>query len=403
MLNKETLEFIRNHKDEDVRTLVMKSCGQTVVDLHQALIQIEGWQMARKKLPVWASYDNILFPPKLSLEQCSSEETALYKKYLVERLFSTSRRPYACMVDLTGGYGIDFSYIAPLFEKAVYVERQDILCRLAAHNFPILGLKHAQVICGDGGETLSSLEKMSLCFVDPARRDNQGRKTVSITDCEPDLTSLQEQLEKKAEVCLFKLSPLLDISRAVDELRHVAEIHVVSVRDECKELLLVIDKCITTNPVCRCVNLQRNQTDFIFTFEEERNALCNYAETLESYLYEPNASIMKAGAFKTVANRFGLKKLHPNSHLYTSDVVIQEFPGRVFRIENFSSFSKSDLRSLLKDISNANLTIRNFPSDVSALRKKLKLKDGGDTYLFATTVADGSHILIKARKIENVS
>lgn len=403
MLNRETLDFIKKYKDGDVRMLAMKSGGHSGVDLHMALMQIEGWQIARKKLPAWAAYDNILFPPRLSLEQCSSEEAALYKKYLVERIFTSAGRAYTCMVDLTGGYGIDFSYIAPLFEGAVYVERQDILCRLAAHNFPVLGLENVQIVCGDGKDVLSHIKNISLCFVDPARRDSQGRKTVSISDCEPDLTLLQKQLEGKAEVCLFKLSPLLDISRAVDELSHVAEIHVVSVRDECKELLLVIDKCSTNSPVCRCVNLQRDQSEFIFTYEEERNASCDYVENPESYLYEPNASIMKAGAFKIVASRFGLKKLHPNSHLYTSDKKIDKFPGRVFAVEGFSGFSKSDLKALLKTLPNANLTIRNFPSEVSALRKKLKLKDGGDTYLFATTVANGSHILIRTHKAESVS
>lgn len=402
MLNTETLDFIKKHRDDDVRKLAMKGSANAGVDLRLALTQIEGRQIARRKLPAWASHENILFPPKLSLEQCSSEETALYKKHLVEQLFATSGRRCARMTDLTGGYGIDFSYLAPLFDTAVYVERQEVLCRLATHNFPLLGLEHVQVICGDGQEVLSHSEKMSLCFADPARRDGQGRKTVSIADCEPDLTKMQALLEEKSDVCLFKLSPLLDIHQAVGELRHVAEIHVVSVHDECKELLLVIDKS-RQSQICHCVNLQRNQSDFVFTIDEERNASCEYADRPEMYLYEPNASILKAGAFKTVSNRFELKKLHPNSHLYTSDRLIMDFPGRIFVVEGFSGFSKTELRKMLEGVNQANLTVRNFPADVSALRKRLKLKEGGVLYLFATTVADGSHILIKTHKAEGFS
>lgn len=401
MINEKTLKFIREHAHDNPKALALKKPADAEIDFQTALIQIEGRQVAAKKLPEWAANDGIVFPPKVSLEQCSSEETACYKQTVIKRLLHDAGIPADRFVDMTGGFGIDFSYLSALFKEAVYIERQDRLCQLAKHNFSILGLTQAQVIQADCVEAITNMDNMSVCYADPARRDATGRKTVLITDCDPDLGKLQETLEKKTRFCMFKLSPLLDISHAASALHHVSEVHVVCLQDECKELLLITDNHKQdTNYTCHCINLGRSYPSYTFSPAEEQSAVCNYAKELGNYLYEPHAGILKAGAFKSIACRFGLKKLHPNSHLYTSDRLAETFPGRSFQIDACGNFSKASIKQLTDSLDKANLTVRNFPADVSELRKRLKLKDGGDVYLFATTLADNTHALIRTHKIQ---
>ena len=494
IMNQATLDFIRQHQDDDVRQLAFLGRKYPEVDMPFALDQIRGRKMARMKLPLWASIDGIIYPPHISMEQCSSEQTALYKAELAARLLglsssssengqetekesenaknlhlseicefagkgavdsefaqneATSKRqqiltevdnnvnetkeePHAGdfseeigFVDLTGGFGVDFSYIASrMGVKSMYVERQAHLCEAAKENFGRLGLKNAIVKNGDGIEVLHSFASknddaasdslgitedqsqsllktnlgLKLIFIDPARRDDAGNKVVSLKDCTPDVTVLQEEMLSKADYVIIKLSPMLDWHRAVSELNCVQEVHIISVNNECKELLLVLSARNMGNLRIYCVNDAQS-----FVCEEsdmEASSVKIAPSTLEEmqYLYEPNASLMKAGCFSVLSERYDARMLSKNSHLFVSREPIAVFPGRSFRIIAVSSFNKKELKRHLSGITKANIAIRNFPLSVAELRKRLKLKDGGETYIFATTLSDESHVLVITEK-----
>jgi len=396
-------DFISLHRTDDIRQLALKK-GPEGVDIPWCLQQIEGWQLARKKLPKWSQTDGVLwFPPRLSMEQCSSEATALYKHNLAERLLPEEVR--GSVVDLTGGFGIDFSYMASLFRQPKYVERQEHLCEIARHNLPLLGLERAEVVCGDSTEMDFSAD---LVFIDPARRDVVGRKTVAIEDCTPNVVELLDSLLARTRFLIIKLSPMLDISQALRVLHHIVEVHVVSVKGECKELLLVLRGAIgkdskecASGVTYYCVNLETEDAP-LFCSHEERVVsdlqVVQDISDLQGYLFEPNASVLKAGCQDVLCNRYHLKKLHPCSNLFVGEERIPGFPGRQFSINGYSDFSKKDLKSFLAGIQQGNLTVRNFPTSVAELRKKLKLKEGGDRYFFATTIADGDHVLIRCVK-----
>ena len=511
IMNQATLDFIRQHQDDDVRQLAFLGSKYPEVDMPFALDQIRGRKMARVKLPRWASIDGIIYPPHISMEQCSSEQTALYKAELAARLLSLSpsssengeekekesenasnlhlseicefvgkgavdsefaKNEATCkkqqilteseenvneikeepregdfseeigFVDLTGGFGVDFSYIASrLGVKSMYVERQAHLCEAAKENFGRLGLKNAIVKNGDGIEVLHSflpkkkdaasaddslgiiydqplsLPKtnlgLKLIFIDPARRDDAGNKVVSLKDCTPDVTVLQEEMLSKAYYVIIKLSPMLDWHHAVSELSHVKEVHIISVNNECKELLLVLsarnmgkmEASSADGEVKHAGNLR------IYCVNDAQSFVCDELDmesssvkiapsTLEEmqYLYEPNASLMKAGCFSILSKRYGAKMLSKNSHLFVSREPIAVFPGRSFRIIAISSFNKKELKRYLSGITKANIATRNFPLSVAELRKRLKLKDGGETYIFATTLSDESHVLVITEK-----
>ena len=509
IMNQATLDFIRQHQDDDVRQLAFLGSKYPEVDMPFALDQIRGRKMARVKLPRWASIEGIIYPPHISMEQCSSEQTALYKAELAARLLGLSpsssengeekemesenasnlhlseicefagkgavdsefaKNEATCkkqqilteseenvnetkeephegdfseeigFVDLTGGFGVDFSYIASrLGVKSMYVERQAHLCEAAKENFGRLGLKNAIVKNGDGIEVLHSFASkkddaaseslgitedqsqsllktnlgLKLIFIDPARRDDAGNKVVSLKDCTPDVTLLQEEMLSKADYVIIKLSPMLDWHRAVSELNCVQEVHIISVNNECKELLLVLsarnmggmeassaDREVKHAGSLRiyCVNDAQS-----FVCEEsdmEASSVKIAPSTLEEmqYLYEPNASLMKAGCFCVLSERYGARMLSKNSHLFVSRDLIAAFPGRSFRIIAISSFNKKELKRHLSGITKANIATRNFPLSVAELRKRLKLKDGGETYIFATTLSDESHVLVITEK-----
>ena len=509
IMNQATLDFIRQHQDDDVRQLAFLGSKYPEVDMPFALDQIRGRKMARVKLPRWASIDGIIYPPHISMEQCSSEQTALYKAELAARLLGLSpsssengeekekesenasnlhlseicefagkgavdsefaKNEATCkkqqilteskenvneikeeshegdfseetgFVDLTGGFGVDFSYIASrLGMKSMYVERQAHLCEAAKENFERLGLKNAIVKNGDGIEVLHSFASkkeaaasdsfgltedlsqsllktnlgLKLIFIDPARRDDAGNKVVSLKDCTPDVTLLQEEMLSKADYVIIKLSPMLDWHRAVSELNCVQEVHIISVNNECKELLLVLsarnmgemeassaDREVKhAGSLCiYCVNDAQS-----FVCEEsdmEASSVKIAPSTLEEmqYLYEPNASLMKAGCFGVLSGRYDARMLSKNSHLFVSREPIAAFPGRSFRIIAVSSFNKKELKRHLSGITKANIATRNFPLSVAELRKRLKLKDGGETYIFATTLSDESHVLVITEK-----
>ncbi len=511
IMNQATLDFIRQHQDDDVRQLAFLGSKYPEVDMPFALDQIRGRKMARVKLPRWANIDGIIYPPHISMEQCSSEQTALYKAELAARLLGLSssssengeekekesenasnlhlseicefagkgavdsefaKNEATCkkqqilteskenvneikeephegdfseetgFVDLTGGFGVDFSYIASrLGVKSMYVERQAHLCEAAKENFGRLGLKNAIVKNGDGIEVLHSflpkkkdaasaddslgiiydqplsLPKtnlgLKLIFIDPARRDDAGNKVVSLKDCTPDVTVLQEEMLSKAYYVIIKLSPMLDWHRAVSELNCVKEVHIISVNNECKELLLVLsarnmggkEASSADGEVKHAGNLR------IYCVNDAQSFICDELDmesssvkiapsTLEEmqYLYEPNASLMKAGCFGVLSERYDARMLSKNSHLFVSREPIAVFPGRSFRIIAISSFNKKELKRYLSGITKANIATRNFPLSVAELRKRLKLKDGGETYIFATTLSDESHVLVITEK-----
>lgn len=494
IMNQATLDFICQHQDDDVRQLAFLGSKYPEVDMPFALDQIRGRKMARVKLPRWASIDGIIYPPHISMEQCSSEQTALYKAELAARLLGLSssssengeekekesenasnlhlseicefagkgavdsefaKNEATCkkqqilteskenvneikeepcegdfseetgFVDLTGGFGVDFSYIASrLGVKSMYVERQAHLCEAAKENFERLGLKNAIVKNGDGIEVLHSFASkkeaaasdslgitedqsrsllktnlgLKLIFIDPARRDDAGNKVVSLKDCTPDVTVLQEEMLSKADYVIIKLSPMLDWHRAVSELSHVREVHIISVNNECKELLLVLSARNMGNLRIYCVN---DAQSFVCEESDMESSSVKIAPfTLEEmqYLYEPNASLMKAGCFSVLSERYDARMLSKNSHLFVSCEPIAVFPGRSFRIIAVSSFNKKELKRHLSGITKANIATRNFPLSVAELRKRLKLKDGGETYIFATTLSDESHVLMITEK-----
>lgn len=494
IMNQATLDFIRQHQDDDVRQLAFLGSKYPEVDMPFALDQIRGRKMARVKLPRWASIDGIIYPPHISMEQCSSEQTALYKAELAARLLGLSssssengeekekesenasnlhlseicefagkgavdsefaKNEATCkkqqilteseenvneikeephegdfseetgFVDLTGGFGVDFSYIASrLGVKSMYVERQTHLCEAAKENFGRLGLKNAIVKNGDGIEVLHSFASkketaasdslgitedqpqsllktnlgLKLIFIDPARRDDAGNKVVSLKDCTPDVTLLQEEMLSKADYVIIKLSPMLDWHRAVSELNCVQEVHIISVNNECKELLLVLSARNMGNLRIYCVN---DAQSFVCEESDMESSSVKIAPfTLEEmqYLYEPNASLMKAGCFGVLSERYDARMLSKNSHLFVSREPIAVFPGRSFRIIAVSSFNKKELKRHLSGITKANIATRNFPLSVAELRKRLKLKDGGETYIFATTLSDESHVLMITEK-----
>lgn len=494
IMNQATLDFIRQHQDDDVRQLAFLGSKYPEVDMPFALDQIRGRKMARVKLPRWASIDGIIYPPHISMEQCSSEQTALYKAELAARLLGLSpsssengeekgkesenasnlhlseicefaakgavdsefaKNEATCekqqilteskenvnetkeephegdfseetgFVDLTGGFGVDFSYIASrLGVKSMYVERQAHLCEAAKENFGRLGLKNAIVKNGDGIEVLHSFASkkeaaaseslgitedqsqsllktnlgLKLIFIDPARRDDAGNKVVSLKDCTPDVTLLQEEMLSKADYVIIKLSPMLDWHRAISELNCVKEVHIISVNNECKELLLVLSARNMGNLRIYCVN---DAQSFVCEESDMESSSVKIAPfTLEEmqYLYEPNASLMKAGCFGVLSERYDARMLSKNSHLFVSREPIAVFPGRSFRIIAISSFNKKELKRHLSGITKANIAIRNFPLSVAELRKRLKLKDGGETYIFATTLSDESHVLVITEK-----
>ena len=386
MINEQTWDFIRQHAADDVRKLALQGTKDAAVDLSMALQQIAGRQTALKKLPSWAAVERVLYPPHLNMEQCSSEQTARYKARL-----AGSGDTY---VDLTGGLGVDFYWMSQGFKQRYYVERNAELCELVEHNFRTLG-HSCSVCCCDTATYLPTVPHADVVFLDPARRNEHGGRTYDIKDCTPNILELLPLLMEKADKVILKLSPMLDWRKAVDDLQYVREVHIVSVDNECKELLLVLEQ--TERPL-RLVCVNNNQ---IFEVSSHSSPLTSHPSPLtpEQFLYEPNASIMKAGCFDALAQQYPVCQVSANSHLFLSSVEIEDFPGRRFQICAISSTNKQTLKETLAGVSRANITVRNFPMSVEQLRKKLHLKDGGDTYIFATTKADGAHCLYICRKI----
>ena len=427
-INEKTWKFIREHADEDVRKVALLGTKDPEVDLKMALQQIAGRQTARKKLPTWAEMEGIIYPPHLNMEQCSSELTARYKAELVMGDECSVLDDSAKFVDMTGGFGVDFYWIAkaisqhpsPNTQQLIYIEQNETLCAIAQHNFAQLGL-NCTAYCCDTTTYLTKMPHACLVFLDPARRNEHGGRTYGIADCSPNVLELLPMLMEKADRMLLKLSPMLDWRKAVDDLTQqgaqVHSVHIVSVDNECKELLIQVtnNKGERKNDAVGalqviCVNLLSNGERQVLTFggqspytthtqDSPRQSDSQFSIPNSQFLYEPNASIMKAGYFAELEQRYPVRQVAHNSHLFLSTDNIDGFPGRTFEIQAISSMNKKEINQKLTAVESANIAVRNFPMSADQLRKKLKLKDGGNTYIFATTMSDGEHKLFICRKI----
>ena len=406
-----TQEFITQNLNADIRELALRHAGRTDIDLPYALDQIAGRRTAQTKLPLWAATDGIIYPPHISMEQCSSEQTAMYKAEVAQRLIAELPVPPALptpqrtLIDLTGGFGVDFSFLAPMFDKAVYIERQSHLCDLSRHNMAALGIAQAETICGDCAQIIGEISHATLIYADPARRSASGGRTFAISDCTPDVLAMRETLLDKADFTMLKISPMLDWRKAAADMgSHVGEVHIVSAGNECKELLLIMSRKFTGLERIYCVNDDQtfsftpSQTSQSSQFSHPSQSSLPSLFSQSSYLYEPNASLMKAGCFALIAQRYACRPVSRDSHLFLSSEPIPSFPGRGFAIRAITTMNKRELKAALGGTGRANVSVRNFPMTADALRKKLKLKDGGDTYIFGTTTADSRHVLIICEK-----
>lgn len=395
-IDKDTQQFILKHESDDIRQLALKAKSYPGIDMSIAIKQIAGRQIAKHKIPSWYQCENIIYPKHLSMEQCSSEATALYKAALCKG---------DILIDLTGGLGVDFSFMAKNHKQAYYIETQHELTELAQCNFNTLNLNQSKVIQDDAVSFLNSFDGIAdTIFIDPARRNDTGKKTVLIEDCTPNLLEIDNLLTTKAQRVIIKLSPMLDITHALNSLSNVTEVHIISVNNECKELLFIKDKVRKDEDIqLICINLLTNKKDESFTFikAEENTSSISHTDEPKRYLYEPNSSILKAGAYRSLGARYGLMKLHPNSHLYTSDTLIDSFPGRKFQIKEVISPNKKEIKAHFKDITQANIATRNYPFSVADIRKQTKLKEGGTDYIFATTLANEKKVLILCQKVSD--
>lgn len=390
--NEETIQFIRDNLAKDVNQLLLSAKKYPDIDMAFCVEQIASRKQIKEKLPNWYSNFNLWFPAKITTEQCSSEQTAAYKQRLCHG-------KNGC--DMTGGLGIDTYYISRNFEHYTYMERFEEYCEAAIHNFRELGVNNIDVLQGDSMSHLNQLTDLDLIYLDPARRSDCNKRLYDLTECEPNIVELAPDLVKKARMVIVKVSPMADINRCLELLPMTQEVHIVSVKNECKELLLVLTDQITDDDVTiYCVNYSTDgEQQFSFTLKEEKNNYLRVVNIVDNYLYEPNSSVMKGGAFKTIAERFGLKKLHQHSHLYTSDKYIEDFPGRRFEVIRTDDFTKKWLQSCAKENPKANLATRNFPLSVADIRKRSKLAEGGSLYLFATTLGDDRKVIIYCEKL----
>lgn len=389
--NEPTVAFLKSHWNADPAMLLLQSARYPNVDMAWVAQQLKGRKKAKEKIPSWYENDDIAYPPTISMEQCSSEATAKYKATLCSG---------SSLLDLTGGLGVDTAFMSANFISTSYIERNAELAGIVQHNFKQLGLDSITVEVEDSIKILYSSQEVGWLYVDPARRKENQQKAVLLSDCEPNVLEHQAQLLAKAKNVLVKLSPLFDVTELSRLFSNAVAIHIVSVENECKELLLHLDREEHNSPDIICVNILKSggQQRFSFKLSSEIQMNADFASSPLAYLYEPNASIQKSGGIRNFASSYGLQMLHPNTRLYTSDSRMEDFQGRSFIVEAVFGLSKQEVKENLAGVKKANITARNFPQTVAELRKKLGLQDGGDVYLFATTLLSGKKALIRCRK-----
>ena len=399
MTNNLTEQFIREHLTADVRAIAL-SAHPDGVDMQYALTQISGWQAARAKIPLWADTEGIIYPKHLPMEQCTSQHIAQYKASVVEQLIGKDFK----MADLTGGFGVDCYFISRSASGTCYNEMSGELCDIALNNYKILQRSDIAVTCGSAEDFIAQQhDSFDLLYLDPARRGDAGRKLISIKDCQPDVKALQDSLLKVSKYVMVKLSPMLDISRALTELRNVSRILIIGLEGECKELVFILERGYTQEPVLEAIDINTDGTlgMTISSAKSAENALpLPVADPVllqpGTFISEPSAPYMKSALFRTIAATTGTALLHPDTHLFWSKEKPESFPGRIFKLEGIIPFDKRSLSALTK--TQANLSVRNFPETAPALQQKLKLRDGGPRYLIATTLKDGKRVLLNLQK-----
>ena len=396
-INEPTLQYISAHADSDVSHLALHSSKDPQVDMAVALQQIAGRQKAKEKLPEWYATEGILYPKKVSMEQCSSSQTADYKASLVEG---------ASFADFSGGFGVDTAAFSKKFGKGWYVEPQEELCELFQHNCKVLDINNVDIINGSMEDNLASIEHMDMIYLDPSRRDTHGRRVVSLTDCTPNLLEWKSALLERCNILMVKMSPMIDIFQTLRDLPETYAVHVVAVEGECKEVLFLLSRrdapwhVSTTSPTIVAVDINKTATFRVETILiTEHTTPPQIAIELGTYLYEPNAAVMKAGIFNALSQKFQISKLAKNTNLFTSNELHEDFPGRVFSIEAVHEFHPRKTAKELSHLESASIAVRNFPLTAEELRKTLKIKDGNTCYLFGCTLWDGRKVVVVGDKL----
>ena len=399
MENNKTEQFIREHRTDDVRKLALASHPKEI-DLQYALTQISGWQAAKSKLPLWADTDGIIYPRHLPMEQCTSQHIAQYKASVVEQFIGKDFK----MADLTGGFGVDCFYISRSASSTCYNEMSSELCDIALNNYKVLRRPDIAVSCRSAEDFIAQQHNyFDLLYLDPARRGDAGHKLISIKDCQPDVTIMQDSLLSISKHVMIKLSPMLDVSKALTELHNVKCVFIIGLEGECKEITLLLQRGFNAEPTITAVDINSNGKPemTVSSTKSIDNALplpIVLPEQLQpgTFISEPSAPYMKSALFRTIAYRTGTAPLHPDTHLFWSVKKPENFPGRTFKLEGIIPFDKRSLSTLIK--TQANLSVRNFPETAPQLQKSLKLKDGGTRYLIATTLSDSKRVLLNLQK-----
>ena len=397
-INEQTWQYIVAHAEDDVAHLALHPSKDPQVDMAVVLQQIAGRQKAKEKLPDWYATEGILFPRKVSMEQCSSSQTAEYKASLVGG---------DSFADFSGGFGVDTVALAQKFANGYYVEPQEELCDLFRHNSNLLGIRNVEVINGTMEEHLAAIGHVDTIYLDPSRRDVHGRRVVSLADCRPNLLEWKSALLEQCNTLMVKLSPMIDIHQTLRDLPETYAVHVVAVEGECKEVVFLLTRrdvpwhvSTTTDPTIIAVDIHKNAISRVeSTLETERTTPPRIATELGIYLYEPNAAVMKAGIFNALSQQFSVSKLAKNTNLFTADVLHEDFPGRVFRIEAVHEFHPRKTAKELSHLASVSIAVRNFPLTAEELRKTLKIKDGNEKYLFGCTLPPNRKTILVCSKL----
>ena len=396
-INESTWQYIAAHADDDVARLALHPSKDTQVDMSVALQQIAGRQKAKEKLPEWYAKEGLLYPKKVSMEQCSSSQTAEYKASLVEG---------DSFADFSGGFGVDTVALARKFGKGLYAEPKEELCELFQHNCKVLDINNVNIIHGTMEDHVAAIGPVDTIYLDPSRRDTHGRRVVSLADCTPNLPEWKSALLERCNTLMVKLSPMIDIFQTLRDLPETYAVHVVAVEGECKEVVFLLTRrdapwhVSTTDPTIVAVDINKNKAFRVeTTLDTERTTPPCIATELGAYLYEPNAAVMKAGIFNALSQQFKIEKLAKNTNLFTANELHEDFPGRVFRIEAVHEFHPRKTAKELSHLASASIAVRNFPLTAEELRKTLKIKDGNTCYLFGCTLSGGMKCVIVCEKV----
>lgn len=441
--NPQTLKFIEDNLSLPSDVAALKASKNSKVDTVFAVNQIAGRKIASEKLPLWASLENVIYPVHLSLEQCSSQFTAEYKKSLTRELLKSIPENHSTFVDLTGGFGVDFTILSQLFDESIYIEQHSELASIAQHNISVMCKNIVHCFNEDSVIALNAIPRATMIYIDPARRDSNGSRTYAIEDCTPNVLLLKHKLLDIADFVIVKLSPMLDWRKTIADFEgNVSQVHIVSCNNECKELLVVLDNNIHTNIRVHCVNddqhtifcakydlksarievflddsIDASESDcehevefasepetseFGVSASESSIPTCvgkskNFLKEYANYVYEPNTSIMKSGCFELLTHMYSVNQIAQNSHVFVSKNPVKQFPGKMLAVTNICTMNKLDLKQALNGITHASIVVRNFPMSVDSLRKKLRIKDGMQMRIIATTDSQNNHILIFAK------